>query len=742
METSAKEKEYIRLKNSLEALGFHGFLGTDSVPLVRNVLDNLIKATKAFKTIKLENERLENEMRIQGDLVLPLRNENHKLLQDNNELHKEIIDIKDKLEVKNTTTTQNMQKNIENVEQMRFLVSQKNIKIKNLEFQVESLKKKLNDVFEDIYMYNREENADQRGIQGSRKFLNFGKGYLPELCPLIRNEYTISGIISGPQNIENENINNINTNEILQALQNETKQMNLGKAELAKDLQQNNNEINKLRENINTLENILKEKDKEVEQFQRRLLLRDEEVKRLQNNAFLGDENLEEIKIRYNVDYYREQNEQLKRQNDFLNKENHRLTSVEHFHTHKCREEEVLKLRGEIEKLKFENSRLKQRTLHSNNTKSKKTSNENSKISINVEKEEVQRKEIMKYQKIIRDLTGDKETIKTKLTMANKNINEIKNQYQLLQHDNDFLKNKIINLEKENNSLKNKPISNANDNINANESQQYIDEINNLKNKNNILINENKNLSDTVRIKESEIIKNMNLHQNETDEMNKEISLIKNQNNELQINKRSLEEENAYLKMQLSNNMNSNSNNAILASTLGPFNYEEIINGLKQTQKNLENENKQKDKIIKQLNEEKEKIFSDNKILELKNKNMNEQVIKLQNEVLTKAKEGNLNEQLKESNTELKNQIEKQNKDINNLEQTNKELKSIITGIQSSSNGKDINNLEQTIKIKNENISKLQKENNKLIKNLELFQQENHLASEKIKKLESMINGK
>ena len=58
--------------------------------------------------------------------------------------------MKDKLEVKYSTTNQNLQKNIENVEQMKFLVSQKNIKIKNLEFQVESLKKKLNDVFDEF----------------------------------------------------------------------------------------------------------------------------------------------------------------------------------------------------------------------------------------------------------------------------------------------------------------------------------------------------------------------------------------------------------------------------------------------------------------------------------------------------------------------------------------------------------------------------------------------------------------
>ena len=39
----------------------------------------------------------------------------------------------------------------------------------------------------------------------------------------------------------------------------------------------------------------------------------------------------------------------------------------------------------------------------------------------------------------------------------------------------------------------------------------------------------------------------------------------------------------------------------------------------------------------------------------------------------------------------------------------------------------------------NETISKLQRDNNKLLKNLELFKQENHLAAEKIKKLEELI---
>ena len=749
METSTKEQEYIRVKNSLEALGFTSYLSPDSVTLVRNILDNLIKATRSFKNIKLENERLQDEMRLQGDLVLPLRNENHKLLQDNNQLHKEIIDIKDKLEIKNTTSDKTLQKNIENMEEMKFLLTQKNLKIKSLEAQVENLKKKLNDVFEDVYMYNKEENADQRGIPSSRKFLNYGNGYLPELCPLIKQEFNISGGEQMNQMNYGNNNMEINPNEILEAMQNENKQFNLGKDEWAKDLQQNNNEITKLRENINNLENMIKEKNKEIEQYQRRIILRDDEIKRLQNNAYLGDENLEEIKVRYNIDFYREQNEQLKRQNEFLNNENHRLNSLKIFHSKQGKEEEINKLKNEIEKLKFDNNKLKQRnvysTVNTTNTRRKKNFTENSKMSFGTAeiKEDKEKKENMKYQKIIRDLTGNNENIKAKLTIANKTINELKNQNQLLQNENDFLKKKVISLEKENNA-KNK---NINNNINHGNNKELLEQINDLKNKNIILFEENKKFVDELKQKDSEIINNLNIHQKETDEINKEINLIKNQNNDLLITKKSLEEEISILrnKINIESNNIRNENNLSSNNTLNQFNdsnkIDEILRNYKDTQSNLESQNKQKDQEIKLLNEQKEKFESENKILEIKNKNLNEQIIKLQNEILSNTREDNMNEHLKESNNELKSQIEKQNSDINNLEKKNLELKNIIIGIQNESNINNLNQNEQTQKM-NEIISKLQKDNNKLIKNLELFKQENHLAAEKIKKLEEIIGNK
>ena len=279
-------------------------------------------------------------------------------------------------------------------------------------------------------------------------------------------------------------------------MQNENRQFNLGKDEWAKDLQQNNNEITKLRESINNLEIALKEKNKEIEQYQRRLVLRDDEVRRLQNNAFLGDGNLEEIKIRYNVDFYREQNEQLKRQNEFLNNENHRLNGLKIFHTKQEKEEEMNKLRGQIEKIKSENNRLKQRTLYHSkvntpSTRRKKVMTENSKMSFGTTelKEEKDKKDNFKYQKIIRDLTANNESLKAKITLSNKTINELKNQNQLLFNENDFLKKKVISVEKENE--KNIQIIKSNGGNNE-YNKELTEQINDLKNKNIILIQENK----------------------------------------------------------------------------------------------------------------------------------------------------------------------------------------------------------------------------------------------------------
>ena len=66
------EREYMRVKKSLEVLGYKDPLGLDSVSVVNKVLNDLIKTTEAFKKLQDERDKLRNELKSQGDLSCSL----------------------------------------------------------------------------------------------------------------------------------------------------------------------------------------------------------------------------------------------------------------------------------------------------------------------------------------------------------------------------------------------------------------------------------------------------------------------------------------------------------------------------------------------------------------------------------------------------------------------------------------------------------------------------------------------
>ena len=70
METNEREKQYNKLKLSLETMGYNGYLSEESVQLVNSIVNDLIKATKAFKNIMTEKNNLESKLKIQDDIIL------------------------------------------------------------------------------------------------------------------------------------------------------------------------------------------------------------------------------------------------------------------------------------------------------------------------------------------------------------------------------------------------------------------------------------------------------------------------------------------------------------------------------------------------------------------------------------------------------------------------------------------------------------------------------------------------
>jgi centrosomal protein CEP135 len=154
------EREYIRVKKSLEVLGYRDSLGIDSVSIVNKVLNDLIKTTEGFKKLQDERDKLRNELKAQGDLILPLRNENIKLTKENNELHQEMIKLKDVLEKNSNANLQNTAKTQNEKEEFKLLLSQKDSLIKAQISEIDSLKQKINDLFDKLYLENVNTNGN------------------------------------------------------------------------------------------------------------------------------------------------------------------------------------------------------------------------------------------------------------------------------------------------------------------------------------------------------------------------------------------------------------------------------------------------------------------------------------------------------------------------------------------------------------------------------------------------------
>ncbi|MCQ2818228.1 MAG: hypothetical protein MJ252_13255 [archaeon] len=348
METNQIEKEYTRVKRSLEVLGYKGPLGIESVGVVNKILNDLIKTTDAFKKLQDERDKIKADLKVQGDLLLPLRRENFKLTSENNQLHKDIIQLKDDIEHEHNRTANQISTLEKEKEDLKFLLTQKDTKINKLTADVERTRNEYNLVLNNVNHNPNVNMTDKRTFMGNSMTGSSMSGS--------RNQnptFELSSKMNAPVK------ENMNKDEILNLMRQEMSTQNLSKEDWANDLKIAGKEAEKLRNEIKNLKQTLKEKEKSVEDMAQKLSSRDAEILRLQTTNYVGDDNKEELKLRYNADSLMEQNEKLKTQIDFLNKENHDLHEIDYFHNHRCRQEEINKLDDTIAKLKSENEKLK-----------------------------------------------------------------------------------------------------------------------------------------------------------------------------------------------------------------------------------------------------------------------------------------------------------------------------------------------------------------------------------------------
>ena len=125
------DRKFTTLRKRLDQLGYRQPLVIEAVPLVEKLFSDLVHTTESFKNYKSRPHKF-NESNV-TDLSEPYRNDNARLITENNQLHKELIKCKDEID-KISVEMKTVINKLENENQdLKFLNTQYVYTIKNLE---------------------------------------------------------------------------------------------------------------------------------------------------------------------------------------------------------------------------------------------------------------------------------------------------------------------------------------------------------------------------------------------------------------------------------------------------------------------------------------------------------------------------------------------------------------------------------------------------------------------------------
>ncbi|NXT22861.1 CP135 protein, partial [Syrrhaptes paradoxus] len=93
--TTTAERKLINLRKRLDQLGYRQPLGVESLPLVEKLFSDLVRTTESLRSAKLSAGKTEKEYSNYDAIMEPYKTESAKLTRENNELHLEILKLKE-----------------------------------------------------------------------------------------------------------------------------------------------------------------------------------------------------------------------------------------------------------------------------------------------------------------------------------------------------------------------------------------------------------------------------------------------------------------------------------------------------------------------------------------------------------------------------------------------------------------------------------------------------------------------
>jgi len=312
---AVSEKKFLLLKKRLDALHYVQPFSADSASLVERLLNDLIKTTEGFQTLRKTNDELNVSVSKAEQRLEPLKKEIRLVLKENNELHGEIMRVKEDLEFKETKWNNTFRSLQDDKTDLKHVIHLKDVNVSKLQEEIFTLRKKLQ-------------------ILIKKHYLGPGKG-LDNVPPEYRNFVAEGGKsakfdLSKPLNDESP------------------------EAEDFKNWQDNSkradDKVNNLKDELKESVNIQAELAEKIRHMENQLNNRDREIKRLQARIDVGDLSLEKISTEYALKTNSENINKLNSQIDYLTKENTSLeTTLKGLKTELSRTEHLRTLNSRLE---------------------------------------------------------------------------------------------------------------------------------------------------------------------------------------------------------------------------------------------------------------------------------------------------------------------------------------------------------------------------------------------------------
>lgn len=252
------------------------------MPLIEKLLADLIKTTEGFQSIKVKNSEMIKEIENLKNLVEPLRIENSKTIKENNELHYELIRIKEDKDLNSNKSLVAINKLDHETSDLKFILNTKESLIQSLESELSALKIK----FESLA------NKTSTGLKAPvhPKIISSGQFSQKDLPSM---------------NDKNGSVAEDWATELRHSDAKGKQIMN----KLEEQLQLNN----QISSDLSHAKTMIESRDKEINRL---------------SMLYESNINLDKINLNYSLEKLQKQNDNLQKQLEFMNSENNKLATM------------------------------------------------------------------------------------------------------------------------------------------------------------------------------------------------------------------------------------------------------------------------------------------------------------------------------------------------------------------------------------------------------------------------------